>query len=649
MGVAVRNMSSILDPHIASADPCDGLWSAFDRLLNIGAFYPAGHARSEEAARVFLDEMNAHLADASALTIDASRGALSVQGRVTPLESKGAKRLHAMLTSLGIARIEIDAVTSPIYLHAFSTLLLWSKHQADTAVGFREISFDGLPPTVRIMQREFGRRLGGGGGALRADQAQAAVAEVMQAIEGRTLDDATRETYRDLIGRLFAHAAERLEADGSLPGGAHAPITRSLEDVLAVGVHAIRHALHDLSADDTGDLRGLFACAEKAIALSDDRPSVELMLDVLRQSAREAGLEEMVDAENPAEDDALYEIPLAELTSRLSVAAGPPVTVAALTPDDRSEYLSIVLQNLLNDPPAAVFAAATFALRQALAVPLTAAERAVMTAGARQLFERGAASVVDRLATHLLVALRRLSPEAPARLLRDACANAAPSAIRAAWPHVVNELLLGSVGVEPALSDALRRLAIALPEAEMQRSLGRLEALDALGEGSFARRLGVLLTVETAPLCAVLLESSRGDLLGGPLLDLLRAAPPPWPGARALPLLGAYHPRHRSFLVRLLRDEVRREPTPELQTAAGRLIVEGLPTLPPVRRNEPWVASAIRELGVLRVEGARAVLCTILWKRRLLILRAWPAACRAAAAAAIADLDVATPRPEARP
>ena len=72
-------------------------------------------------------------------------------------------------------------------------------------------------------------------------------------------------------------------------GGAHAPITRSLEDVLSVGVHAIRHALHDLPADDTGDLRSLFACAEKAIALSDDRPSVELMLDVLRQSAQESG------------------------------------------------------------------------------------------------------------------------------------------------------------------------------------------------------------------------------------------------------------------------------------------------------------------------------------------------------------------------
>jgi hypothetical protein len=642
-------MSSILDPHIAPADPCDGLWSAFDRLLNIGAFYPAGHARSEEAARVFLAEMHAHLANAPALTIDAGRGALAVQGRTTPLESKGAKRLHAMLTSLGIARIEIDAVTSPIYLHAFSTLLLWSKHQADTAVGFREISFDGLPPTVRVVQREFGRRFGGGGVTLRTDQVQTAVAGVMQAIEDRKLDDATRESYRDLIDRLFTHAAERLEMGGPLLGGAHASITRSLDDVLAVGVHAIRHALHDLPADDTGDLRGLFACAEKAIALSDDRPSVELMLDVLRQSVREAGLDETTDAENPAEDDALYEIPLAELTSRLTVAAGPPVTAAALTPGDRSEYLSIVLQNLLNDPPVAVFAAATFALRQALAVPPTAAERAVMTAGARQLFERGTDSVVDRLATHLLVPLRLVSPEAPARLLRDACADAAPPAIRAAWPHVVNELLLSPDGPDSATIDALRRLATALPEEEMQRSLARLEALDALRDGSFARRPCVPLTVETAPLCAVLLESSRGDLLGNALLARIQAAPPPWPGVRALPLLGAYHPRHRSFLVRLLREGVRRESTPELLAAAGRLIVEGLPTLPPARRHEPWVPGAIRELGALPAEGARAVLRTILRERRLLILRAWPAACRAAAAAAIADLDAATPRPEARP
>ena len=133
----------------------------------------------------------------------------------------------------------------------------------------------------------------------------------------------------------------------------------------------------------------------------------------------------------------------------------------------------------------------------------------------------------------------------------------------------MNELLLGLDGVDTATVDALRRLAIALPETEMQRSRGRLEALDALRDGSFARRFGVPLTVETAPLCAVLLESSRGELIGGALLALLQAAPPPWPGARALPLLGAYHPRHRAFLVRLLREGVRHESTPELRAAAA--------------------------------------------------------------------------------
>ncbi|MHB8079679.1 MAG: hypothetical protein ACYDIE_10560, partial [Candidatus Krumholzibacteriia bacterium] len=384
-------MSSVLDPQLASADPCDGLWSALDRLLNIGAFYPAGHVRSEEAARAFLHEMSARLGGAPTLTIDTGRAALAVQGRVTPVESKGAKRLHAMLTALGIARIEIDAAASPVDLHAFSTLLLWSKHQADTAVGFRQISFAGLPPTVRVVQRAFGRRVGGGGGiALRADQVQAAVDGAMQALAGRTLDDATRETLRGLVDRLFTHAAERLEMIAPALGGAHAPINRSLEDVLAVGVHAIRHALNDLPADGAGDLRGLFGCGERAIALADDRPSVELMLDVLRQSAREAGLEAEGDREGRAEDDALYEIPLAELTRRLTAGAGAPVTAAALTPGDRAEYLAIVLQNLLDDPPPAVFAAATLALRQALATPLAAAERAVVTAGARQLFERGA-------------------------------------------------------------------------------------------------------------------------------------------------------------------------------------------------------------------------------------------------------------------
>lgn len=310
------------------------------------------------------------------------------------------------------------------------------------------------------------------------------------------------------------------------------------------------------------------------------------------------------------------------------------MTAAALTPVGRTEFLSILLQNLLADPPAAVFAAATLALRQALATPLDTAEHAVVANAARELFERGAAVGVDRLATHLLVPLRRIAPEAPARLLQAACMDADPVAIRAVWPHAVNELLLGTDGLAPEVIDTLRRLATGLPEAEMQQDLTRLEALDALREGSFARRPCVPLDPTTAPLCLVLLESSRGDLFGAALLSLLQAAPPPWPGVRALPLLGVYQPRHRPFLARLVREGIRGDASPELLAAAGHLIVEGLPALSPVRREEPWVPEAIRELGTLRVEGAPEVLAAILRERRLLFRHAWPPACRAAAAAA---------------
>ncbi|MDX2472592.1 MAG: hypothetical protein QNL91_02695, partial [Candidatus Krumholzibacteria bacterium] len=76
-----------------------------------------------------------------------------------------------------------------------------------------------------------------------------------------------------------------------------------------------------------------------------------------------------------------------------------------------------------------------------------------------------------------------------------------------------------------------------------------------------------------------------------------------------------------------------------MRDTAILLLKSTLYRLPAERRGEPWVTEAIRWLGKLGTSKSRTVLKKILNEKKLLVIPAWPAACRDAARDALAGVN----------
>ncbi len=627
------------DPLTGAAAPvagaCAGFLAALERLFAVGVLYPAEHTSCVEVTTALQSEIGRLLDGALALTIDAGRDVLVVQGRLAPLTDRRAARLHAILRTIGAFRVEIDAAAAPADLHALARRLLRAKHEADTALAFRQLDFDSLPPTVRLQAREFGRRLGGAEGfALRSDQIRDAAERALEDLQDRGLDSGTRETMRALTEQFLQGIAERLEMNAPMADGARPSFMRSLDEVLDVGIRAVRHALSRAlpAGGEIGELRRLFQSAEMALALSPDARSVELMVDILNESAGGRDGDGDTSADGSKSGDEGCALSLAELRGRLdSEEAREPLP--PWEPLDKPEQISVLCQLLLRSPGAEALAGAGRRLESCLADPPGPHERRTLAAALSAVLEAAETRVVDGVLPRVLKALR--SGGALGDLLSATCRDLAPAGLKAAWPHVVNELLIGLDGPDAAAAPALRQVAASLTEEEMRKALPRLEALEAMRERVCARQLFEAADVGLWPLFALLLGTPLADLIGPSALELARGLPSAWPGAPALPLLREYSPRHRPFLARLLREAGAGASSPELLEAAGRILVDGLRSLPPDRRGDAWLPGAIRALAILPAPGASELLTEIIRRRRLLFLRVWPAPCREAAALAL--------------
>lgn len=625
----------------AIAGDCVALMVALDHLFRVGPVYHATHAAYLEIARRFQSELAGSVSPQGMLRIAVGREFLLVQSQVLGVECRGIARPHELLNALGIARMEIDATASTQDLHALASLILKYKHEADTSWSFRQLDFSGLPKTVRVAQREFGKRPGLGPRAVIApEQIQSALSSVVRVLDGRELDARTQETCRHMVQQVFAKIVERLDMDPGFdhvtPGG----FERPLEDVLDLGVHALRHALTDLVAVGQGqaDLQNLFTAAERALALSDDSASVELMLSVLRQAAAEAGVTESMAQQGHEEVASDHQMPLDQLRRRLAEHAAQMEPLTSLELEGSAEQVSILLQMLMADPPPPVRQRITSELAAVRSERIGTRERQLLTSVVRDLVVCRDHDRLDHILPLLIRPLRRTADDLYGELLLKTCGTLEPGELTAIWPHLVNEILCGLPNAAPQVAAELYRIA-GQPEAEaMAGGLQRLERLDTLREKRFATSIFRPPPPELYPVFAVLLNSSKGRLIGKQLYDGFHAHPPNWVAAQVLALRNDYNPRDRDFLVQLLREGGQAQPSDTLRSLASKIITRTLSSLAAERRGEPWVAPAIDALGRLQAHDAATLLREIRQTRRYLLFHTWPAACRFAARRAQIEL-----------
>lgn len=616
--------------------------AALDRFFSLCTLYPADHIRIVEARNEFQQNVVEVIGKSGTLHIEGAREGLFVHSQVLGVEYQGVRRFQEILHSIGINRIEILPSASAEDLHRLASLLLKYKHQAEASQGFRQFEFPDLPPTVRIAQREFGKRQGrASGNALGSERIEAAIESTLRILEERDIGEEKLETCQRIIEKVLTKVVERVELESPSSGASSMCFDRSLDDMLELGVHAIQHAMTELLPDDgkIDDLRNLFESAEKAVALSDDRESVELLIDVLRQASRESMYEEERDAPKGDEgNESGCELSLEELRKSLADFVASAAPFRSLKPKDRGEHLSILAQLLFHYPTPKVLAAIGSELSRSLSGKLLPRERHVLLSACRQLLGQPDKALVDRSLPLVLKPLRLSKSESLARFLLDLDEPSSPGARENIWPHLVNEVLLGLEGEKGKLVQELHRLAADPPEQIMFQEIPRLERLDAMRERLFSKKIFHPPVMELFPLFTVLLSSDQSVMIGSFLLNGFQTNPPDWTGSEALAFLTEYDPGHRAFFVRLLREAREAQKSRILQHLAGKIIIEGLPSLPEERRDESWVPGAIRALGVLEIREAVPHLQEILDARKFFMLPLWPAACRRSAREALLAL-----------
>lgn len=345
-------------------------------------------------------------------------------------------------------------------------------------------------------------------------------------------------------------------------------------------------------------------------------------------------------------DAAVAELAPESLAKQLRVAEEKPPERAQLAADDRVATLARVLHLLGRaTPPSAGRAALEVRLADLVKQAYGDAEQAVVEGGLTAMVRAARARELATLLDALGPSVRAHGAARAAELLLDlldAQADAEPAAAqyppqevtatrRALWVHLAQELLLSLGEKSDAIERRASRLLGQLDPEECDAAVADLAALPAIRGGAWNKST-------LAPMRRDLYGIYRALLrVGGPIADDLARSfaqrPPATAAAGAFLALRDDVRGARAWLERFLAAAHAGKEDAELLSHAATLLRTCLETLDPKRRAEPWVASAVAALRRLSSDATDATLARVRGERRLLVLAAWPKACRDAAGA----------------
>jgi hypothetical protein len=440
--------------HIAGGVTEQSATAAFGlgRLLALAAIYPVGHPRWVEIEEQVLAACGQCGPLGLVLKV-ATQGLFTPDGELS-LDDVNVGRLHGMLHALAIVSLRIDSSVSAGDLQQFVATLQRVKASTLRSTGFSRPDLSRqLPDTIQVAHREFGARLVSETVAATIHGARAAM---LQHLRGIAPQDELA-TATDLVGSVVARIVERVE-QGPLVPADRSTRGRALDSVLDLCAHAMKHAIEQMltTGEPLDELGKLVQNVEKAVALGQDKQSVEALLDVLRLAADE--LQEQPDpgrlgADGPqvvaSENHALT---FEQLEAQLaSLAPDPrPFITAAI---EQQEELTILLQLALHAAPPQLLRVAT-ALRSCRSAEWGTAEFRILVHGCVDFAAKRDVTQVDLF----LPTLCELARAVPSQHLRDfllplSSSIAAPATRVRLWPHVVNELLHRAIAAPDANRD----------------------------------------------------------------------------------------------------------------------------------------------------------------------------------------------------
>jgi len=213
-----------------------------------------------------------------------------------------------------------------------------------------------------------------------------------------------------------------------------------------------------------------------------------------------------------------------------------------------------------------------------------------------------------------------------------------------AWPHLVNELLLGLRWEDPRQKIEFYQALSEINTTERIDLLVKTESLRALQEKELAKDIFHAPAPLLYNLHEMLLNSSLADT-HGPLLQQRLSYQKAHPLATIMVEgFGDYNNAHRAAYQAILEQGLHEKIVPSLRDIAARHFKGALNRLPAERRDEVWVDEAIIWLGRLSEGSADSVLNRILNEKKFFFFPVWPAHCRNAARDALAGAQRASER-----
>ena len=406
---------------------------------------------------------------------------------------------------------------------------------------------------------------------------------------------------------------------------------------------AVRRAIERAIASG-GEVRSVSRIVAEARRLL---PSVapELPLDQVLDGIREALDEHLRDAfrteggasfdaaRQPAREPVRCKLELPQLLERVAAVAKHVDTRPVARTVDGPEQLSILLHILEEERRPGVADGITRRLFSRLSRALDAEETVVMAGWIDSICSPPRPiALPDRLLPLLFDQLRRAAPACTIAVLLRALHGARPPVLRALWPHVAAELLYGLDGATEDVRDQAVVLMSEVPSDMLESETERFAALVALVRGHHSTRFLDPPRRRLAALHELILGLRDAPDLAAGIVAGYRRVPPPNSAARALVAMDT-EASARTFLRRVLREERDGGESESLRRMGAGIVAAALHGLTRAGRRQDWVPEAIRAFVALRSPLAIEVVEEILYTRRFLVLREWPAACRRAALA----------------
>jgi len=648
------------EPEDSEAPPLapehEDLLFALDRMLTTGTYYPPGHAQYVAVANQCAEAVTAALHGRPSLEIQITPEGLTIGETKAVKTDRCAWRVHELLEPLNQALLEIrDDVTTEDLHEALVTLKQHHKQLAGTR-DYQEIEIKGMPETVTVIGRSLYVRTKAGNGPDKTES------PINEHFDPNTIPDAAlvptpegqmmeREFLAVIQGLMKGGNAEKLLAlqnaavdDTSKLLGTWVPdhAIKTIKDIL--------DAL-EMTNSDPMMLQHLVGHAQTALQLTGDPLLVELVFEKLRKENQTKPKSQRLleNRPKPAKKPVRFTMSrdeLRRLIEEVSTNAEQQAWTDDIVSPANADCMGICIQILHVAPTDQLADGIASTMRLILAAEdVSDSDLKVATDALIAVFKGNNSETTDLITTMISTPLREVHLAKLGSLWLDVWNGLGSFQEKErAWPHVVNDLLMGLKWDNPRDKLKLYQELSQINVTERVDLLVKLETLQALQEKVLAKDLFHAPPPLLYGLHHLLMNSSLADQ-HGPLMHQRLA----YQKAHSLATIlidgfEQYNHAHRKAYQAILAQGVQEKVVPDLRDIAIRHLKGTLNRLSADRRDERWVTDAIGWLGKLGTDKTRPVLERILKEKKLLFMPVWPASCRDAARDALAGVSHAHER-----